>query len=87
LAKARLIETIFELFHQDLEAHFARAVARCNSLDFELVMERCSDLLHLLRRRYHEMKAASDGVELRINRGGILQDFLDAWMRASYNDG
>ena len=39
-----------------------------------------SDLLHLLCRRYHEVKAASDGVQLRINRGGIFKDFLDAWM-------
>ena len=43
-------------------------------------MEGRSDLLHLLRRRYNEVKAASDGVQLRINRGGIFKDFLDAWM-------
>jgi len=80
LAKARLIKTILKLLHQDLEAHFACAVAWCNSLNLELVMKCCSHLLHLLRRRYNEVKAASDGVQLRINRGGIFKDFLDAWM-------
>ena len=80
MAKARLIETFLKLLHQDLEAHFAGAVAGCNSFDLELVMKCCSDLLHLLRRRYDEMKPASDGVKLRVNRGGILKDFFDAGM-------
>ena len=87
MAKPRLIKTVLKLFHQDLEAHFAGAVARCNSLYLELVMKCHSDLLNLLCRRYHEVKAASDGVQLRINRGGILKDFLDAWMRAAHYDG
>jgi hypothetical protein len=40
LAKARLIETILELLHQDLETQFAGAVARCDPLDLEPVVER-----------------------------------------------
>ena len=80
MAKACLIETILKLLHQDLEAHFAGAVAGCNSLDLELVMEGRSDLVPLAPA-LRQMKAASDGVKLRINRGGILKDFFDAGMQ------
>src|SRR5262245_48270785 len=33
------------------------------------------------------MKAASDSIKLRIDRGGVLKYFLDARMRASHHDG
>src|SRR6516162_4824447 len=76
LPKPRLIETILELLHQDLETQFAGAVAGRDALDLELVVERRRDPLHLLHWRYHEMKAAGDGIKLRIDRGGILEDFV-----------
>src|SRR5262245_25852507 len=56
-------------------------------LDLEFVIERRSHLLHLLCRRYDQMKAASDSVKLRVDRGGVLKYFLDARMRASHHDG
>ena len=48
LAKARLIETILELLHQDLETQFAGAVAGCDALDLELFIERRRNPLHFL---------------------------------------
>src|SRR5262245_6075224 len=55
-------------------------------LDLEFVIERRSHLLHLLRRRYDQMNAASDSVKLRVDRGGVLKYLLDARMRASHHD-
>jgi len=76
LAKARLIETILELLHQDLETQFAGAVAGCDALDLELFIERRRNPLHFLHWRYHEMKATGDGIKLWIDRGGILKHFV-----------
>src|SRR4029077_7430386 len=76
-----------ELLHQNLEAHFAGAVAGCDPLDLELVIKLRCRPLPVWPRRYGEMKAAGDGVELPIDRSGGLEDFLDAWMRASDHDG
>ena len=67
-----------ELLHQDLETQFAGAAAWCDALDLELFIERRRNPLHFLQWRYHEMKAAGDGIKLRIDRGGVLKHFVDA---------
>jgi hypothetical protein len=72
--------TITKCLLQRRESWLAGAVAGCDVVHIERVVQRRDDFLDVCITRHYEVKAAHDQMDARVNRAGRFDDLVNARM-------